>query len=173
MYKQSNHPRSSFNKQMPRYNQAPETPAMMGKSAAPYDKLSLTLAQQRKIERLLVKVLNNDTVTIKSEENAAVYFTAVKRHFESPDSSNIIRLEGLGGAVFNVISVANLLTLSGVATVKKIKTKEKVIPYELENGKMLEKLTAHIKFDLVKAENFESVRASAPQDCPDYRKRSF
>lgn len=115
-------------------------------------------------------------MTIKSEENVAVYFTAVKRHFESPTSSNCVRLEGLGSAVNNVVAVANSLSLSGVATMKKIKSKEHMIPYELENGRTHDRPTPHIKFDLVKAPHFESGLTRAPtttttQGCHDYRKR--
>ena len=81
------------------------------------DSLSLSKYQLGKIGRLIAKVKKNDTVTIKKEEDASVYFHVVKSHFESPDGGNTVRLEGLGCAVVNVVAVANLLASSGVAII--------------------------------------------------------
>ena len=82
-----------------------------------------------KVDRLLNKVFENDTVTIKKEENSAVYFCVVMRHFQMANSSGSVRLEALGSAIANAVAVANLLQASGVATIKKVKNKEKIISY--------------------------------------------
>jgi hypothetical protein len=79
--------------------------------------LILSERQLKKIGRLIDKVKKNDTVTIKKEEEASVYFHVVKSHFESPDGGNSVRLEGLGCAVVNVVAVANLLSSAGVAII--------------------------------------------------------
>ena len=96
----------------------------------------------------------------------------VKSHFESADGGNSVRLEGLGCAVANVVAVANLLASSGVVLIRKVKSKEKMIPYEHENGRMTERPTTHIKFDLVKSPGFEADQARPSQAHLAYRKTS-
>ena len=64
-------------------------------------------------------------------------------------------MEALGSAVANLIAVSNLLACSGVATIMKTKSKEKMIEYQLENGMRTERPTVHLKFDLVRSPLFE------------------
>ena len=107
------------------------------------------------MERVLLKVQENDTVTVKKEENSAVYFSVVMRHFETPGGSGHVRLEALGSAVANAVAVSHLLQASGVAVIKKQKHKEKFITYELENGQLAHKPTAHMKCDMIRAPDFQ------------------
>ena len=127
--------------------------------------LDLKKHQINKVDRLLNKVYENDTVTVKKEECSTVYFCVVMRHFENVSSSGFVRLEALGCAVANAVAVANLLVTSGVAEIKKIKMKEKFITYELENGELAEKPTVHFKYDLTRSPDFfENINGQNQQE---------
>ena len=102
------------------------------------------------------KARENDTVTVKKDEDSAVYFCVIKRYFETAACSGFVRLEALGSAVANAVAVANLLVASGVANISKVKSKEKLVTYELENGHKKERPTTHLKFDLIRSPNFEA-----------------
>ena len=102
------------------------------------------------------KAQENDTVTVKKDEDSAVYFCVIKRYFETASCSGFVRLEALGSAVANAVAVANLLVASGVANISKVKSKEKLVTYELENGQKKERPTTHLKFDLIRSPNFEA-----------------
>lgn len=95
-------------------------------------------------------------MTVKKDEESAVYFLTVKKYFEMPTCSGNIRLEALGSAVANAVAVANLLVASGVAEIIKVKSKEKLVTYELENGHKTQRPTTHLKFDLRRSTNFET-----------------
>lgn len=89
-----------------------------------------------KVDRLLRKAEDgNDTVTVKAVEDNTVYFLTVKRYFDNlKNADRSIRLEALGSAITNLITVAHLLDSTGVAKVKKLKSKEKQVTYESPDG---------------------------------------
>ena len=96
--------------------------------------LDLKKHQIDKVNRLLIKARENDTVTVKKDQDQKIYFVTILRYFEQPDCSGSIRLEALGSAVANAVAAAHLLVASGVAEIKKVKSKEKLVTYEGEHG---------------------------------------
>ena len=49
-------------------------------------------------------------MTVKKDEESAVYFLTVKKYFEMPTCSGNIRLEALGSAVANAVAVMSRYT---------------------------------------------------------------
>ena len=70
------------------------------------------------------KVKENETITVNKYEDSTVYFLVVKQYFEECYEQKEVRLEALGSAVANLIAVSNLLSCSGVAMIKKTKSRE-------------------------------------------------
>ena len=76
------------------------------------------------------------------------------RYFESPDCSESIRIEALGSAVANAVAAVHLLVASGVAEIKRVKSKELLVTYEGENGHQSQRPTTHLKYELERSKTF-------------------
>lgn len=64
-----------------------------------------------------------------------------------------MRLESLGSAVANLVTIANLLVAAGVANISKIKSKDKPIIYRQQDGCDIERLTVHLRYDMTRCLN--------------------
>ena len=102
----------------------------------------------------MLKAKENETVTVSKEQDPEVYFQVVKKYLECHDTSDLVRLEALGSAVANLVTIANLLVAAGIATFSKVKNKEQVITYERQGGTQTEKSTVHLRFDLIRCHHF-------------------
>ena len=122
------------------------------------------------MERLLLKAKENETVTVSKEQDPEVYFQVVKKYLECADTSDLVRLEALGSAVANLVTIANLLVAAGIATFSKVKNKEQVITYERQGGTQTEKSTVHLRFDLIRCQHLPK---QAPSHANNYSCKAY
>ena len=90
----------------------------------------LSRNQYEKVARLVLKVKDNETVTISNKEDPAIYFQVVKQYLEAPDTSDFVRLEALGSAIPQLVTIAYLLESASIVQITKVRNKEQLVTYQ-------------------------------------------
>ena len=105
--------------------------------------------------RIVEKAKDHETMTVSKDEDPAFFFAAIRQYFNTPDTTETLRLEALGSAIENLVLAVHLVVAGGLADIQKIKTKEQAIAYQNKcGGTISEKGTLHMKYELKRSVMF-------------------